>query len=461
MARRSCSSAIQLSQTFNRDLTQEEWDRFQSVAVRVQELRVTSDSNWDNSTWIILSRWCPRGPLCPRLKRLMNFHISSYVSGPAKVMLMSPNLQHFQLSMRALEKSPPESSDLILLELQPVFHSVQSLSIDLQSAKDELPRAVEFWTFTQLHSLKIVHKLKLTPEIIHPLTAFPRLRSLDLHIQELDFGESEEEDSTSKLDLSNGFAELRALGLGGTLSDMSAFLEATTPTDLESISITISQDIVDALSSDERRQALNVVYSKFPDTLHRVSLAVENGSISNSDLIPAASDLVQPLHRLPDLRYFAFRADIYVALTDDSLRALTGLWPHLVSFEWTYAKRTLERMDENKITIAWADGAIPTVPTLIAFAQGHPELRRLTLPYVDLGSVPPLAEVPTLGHELELLVIHYLRPKVPLHHLGLALDRLFPDLDLPENLTNARRRGDELDAFLFALQSGRRGMHRA
>ncbi|KAI1788330.1 hypothetical protein LXA43DRAFT_646076 [Ganoderma leucocontextum] len=445
--------------TFNRDLTQEEWDRFRSVAIRVHDLRVTSDSNWDNSTWIILGRWCPRGPLCPRLKRLMSFHISNYVSGPAKIMLMSPTLQHFQLSMRALEKSPPESSDLILLDLQPVFRSVQSLSIDLQSGKDEPPRALEFWKCTQLCSLKVVHKLKLTPEIIQPLTTFPHLRSLDLHIQELKFGESEGGEE-SKLSLSGGFAELRELSLSGNLSYISAFLEATTPTDLESLSITISQHIVDDLSADERRQELNSMYSKFPHSLRCLSLAIENGSVPDSDLIPSASDLIEPLHRLPDLHRFTFRADIYVALTDDYLKALEGLWPRLARFEWTYAKRTLERMDENNISVTWSAGTIPTVPTLIAFAQAHPELRRLTLPYVDLNSVPPLAEVPVLGHGLELLAIHYLRPKVPLHTLGLALDRLFPNLDLPENLTNARRRGDELDAFLFALQSGRRGAHR-
>ena len=389
----------------------------------------------------------------------MNFHISSYVSGPAKIMLMSPILQHFQLSMRALEKSPPESSDLILLELQPVFHMVQSLSIDLQSAKDETPRVVEFWKCTQLHSLKVVHKITLTPEILQPLTTLPHLRSLDLHIQELDFGESEDEEDP-KPSLSGGFAELRELSLSGKLADISAFLEATAPPNLKSLSITISQDIVDDLSADDRRRELYAVYTKIPDALHRLSLSLENGNVSDSDLIPRASDFIAPLHRLSDLRRLAFRADIYVPLADADLSALEGRWPRLAGFEWTYAKRTLERMDENKISVAWGDGTLPAVRTLVALARGHPELRRLTLPYVDLGSVPPLAEVPVLGHGLELLVIHYLKPKVPLHMLGLVLDRLFPDLDLPENLTNARRRGDELDAFLFALQSGRRGAHR-
>nr|VWO95713.1 cAMP dependent protein kinase catalytic subunit [Ganoderma boninense] len=360
----------------------------------------------------------------------MNFHVSSYVSGPAKIMLMSPTLQHFQLSMRALEKSPPESSDLILLELQPVFHSVQSLSIDLQSGKDETPRTIEFWTCTQLHTLKVVHKLALTPEIIQPLTTFPHLRSLDLHIQNINFGESESEEQP-RPSLSGGFAELRELSLSGKLSDISAFLEATAPPDLESLSITITQDIVDDLSADDRRRELDSVYSKIPSTLHRLSLALENGNVSDSDLIPRAADLLAPLHRLPDLRRLAFRTDIYVALADADLRALADRWPRLAGFEWTYAKRTLERMDENKISVAWGDGTVPAVPTLIAFAQAHPQLRRLTLPYVDLGSVPPLAEVPALAHGLELLVIHYLRPKVPLHMLGLVLDRLFPDLTCP------------------------------
>ena len=97
---------------------------------------------------------------------------------------------------------------------------------------------------------------------------------------------------------------------------------------------------------------------------------------------------------------------------------------------------------------------------VIAFAKAHPALERLTLPYVDLASVPEIAEVPVLGHELQLLTVHFLKPKLSLHRLGLVLDRLFPDLYLPENLGECKRRGDELNAFLFALQAGRRGTHR-
>ncbi|TBU22330.1 hypothetical protein BD311DRAFT_770639 [Dichomitus squalens] len=447
------STAGEAYYTFNRDITPKEWVRFQSLAIRVHELRVTSDANWDNSTWIILSRWCPRGPLCPRLKRLLNFHISSYVSGPAKMMLMSPNLQHIQLSMRGLEKSPPEVSDLILGELQPVFQRVESLSIDLQSGKDDPPRAVEFWQLAHLRSLRVLHKVKLTPDLLRSLTTFPSLCSLSLNIQEIDLGESED----TKLELSSGFPELRDLGVGGKLADTAIFLENTSPPELESLTITISQNIVDDLSVDDRRQQLDSVYSKFPRSLHRLTVIIENGSVSDPDLIPSAADLIEPLHWLPSLRRLTFRADIYIPIKDDDLRALEGLWPDLTGFEFTFTKRGLDKMDED--SISWTD-SIPAVPTVIAFAKAHPQLRRLTLPYVDLASVPGISEVPMPNHGLELLTIHFLKPKLSLHRLGLAVDRLFPHLDLPENLGDCKRRGDELNAFLFALQAGRRGAHR-
>lgn len=369
------------------------------------------------------------------------------------MMLMSPNLQHFQLSMRALEKSPPEISDLVLGELQPVFRGVESLSIDLQSGKDDSPRVVEFWTLTHLRSLRVVHKIKLTPDILRPLTTFPNLHTLSLNIQEMDLDESED----TKLDLTGGFPELRDLSLSGKLSDVTAFLETTSPTSLDALAITISQNIVDDLSADDRREQLDALCAKFPRSLRRLTLTLENGSVSDSDLVPSAADLVEPLRWLPSLRRLVFRADIHIPIRDDDVKALEGLWPELVGFEYTFTKRGLEKLDDD--SFSWGDG-VPAVPTVIAFAKAHPALERLTLPYVDLASVPEIAEVPVLGHGLQLLTVHFLKPKLSLHRLGLVLDRLFPDLYLPENLGECKRRGDELNAFLFALQAGRRGTHR-
>ena len=121
-------------------------------------------------------------------------------------------------------------------------------------------------------------------------------------------------------------------------------------------------------------------------------------------------------------------------------------------------------MTRDSTPYHWGDPP-PSIATLATFAAAHPHLTRLTVPALDLSEVPDVATVPHLRHGLRTLRISTLINDAPLLPFALALDLLFPNLDLravdskavvPNGSTECSQ---QLFAMLLAVQTGRVGAY--
>ncbi|KAF9062360.1 hypothetical protein BDP27DRAFT_1336711 [Rhodocollybia butyracea] len=141
--------------------------------------------------------------------------------------------------------------------------------------------------------------------------------------------------------------------------------------------------------------------------------------------------IFEPLLELRTLKLL--RYSIPLSLTDQNTARIARAWPHLEELELT--------------AVSW-DGAIPTVDSLVYFAQYCPNLELLTYP-IRLGSIPiePASLIPpTLSlHPLRVfncsLEADVLNPPT----IALALHQIFPNL---KRVYGAGNRWDEVQQIL-------------
>ncbi|KAI0644990.1 hypothetical protein C8Q79DRAFT_927267 [Trametes meyenii] len=466
---------------FDDDITDGDWSRFQEYASRVRELHMGSEiPKIHANVWTTLTRRCLDKPLLPSLQRLTGLKLDAM--SMCYTMLFSSTIKHLALETDAY--SDAGAIGVAAKLVMPILGRLTSLVVDDKYyADNEERQAVSVWTLTHLHALTVKRKATLTVPIVQALATFPHLRQLTLDIKSIPSASDTQERIA-------GFDQLRELSLSGSVTNVSAFLTFVAPLHLESLEI-ISQQLCHDQQGPPMERRLEKAFSKLPPSLRRIQVSLQ--CACNRVHFEDGEKLFQPLRPLHALQRleFAFHG-VTFSLKDRLLRALTDAWPNLSVFEvatrqmsnqssYKYSRYDTppldfyvktERVVFEDVQVGLSaynllDHVPPTIPTLAAFVGAHAHLERLVLPSIDLDAVPDIASVPLLDHALKTIEVCELDAGVPLLEFALALDLLFPNLDLADARRAVARgrdesaRTDELRLLLLALRIGRTGAYRA
>ncbi|KAI0764401.1 hypothetical protein BD413DRAFT_482852 [Trametes elegans] len=415
---------------FTGGITDENWQRFQVYASRVRQLVMSRDERYGRSpsetAWMVLMQRS-HGPLLPRLE-----HLAVSCSVGALMMLLSPTLTHLDWRITVSFNPNRGLADLLLEMVEPHFAHLKSLTLyEYDVANHKLPGKIDVCALTHLHELSVDHHIVLTASTLRSLVMFPYLRKLALMFELT----PEELSALAQTKLEPGFFQLQELNLHAKLEEITAFLEATEPPCLDSLSIT-RQCSFFRLPREPLYHALHMVYTKIPRRIRALHLRLLNvdGYYPNEPEAQdvTASRLVPPaLQTLPDLRELTISVEgLGTRLKDEHLRTLCAAWPALTRFEYTASAKS---------SGVRAPTRPPTFGTLLDFARAHPALVQLVLPTLSAEGMPEpgfgsdgasgaRATPPHRG--LRLLRFCGLARKTSIPRLALALDRAFPALDV-------------------------------
>ncbi|KAI8978261.1 hypothetical protein BD414DRAFT_466320 [Trametes punicea] len=468
-------------QMFTDALTNVDWIKFQEHALRVRELHLGDINKIHSTVWILMTQRFPHGPLLPRLERLTGFKIDS--NSLSYATLFSPTIRHLELEVEG--EAEPGIVRMVVQAAQPTLASTLTLILgEPEHTYPERPPDVAFWRSTQLHTLKLTQGAPLTIEAIKSLASFPNLRVLHLWISSMpDIREDEK---------FPGFASLRELALTGRVGDMCAFFAATTPPSLDSLSIKAERLCATERSrkgnSYERSErSMEPICASLTPSLRRFR-AMLLCDCTTEYHFPDSEKVLRPLSAAAGLRSvsFTFKGGKF-HMSDASLAAVEHAWPELLEFEVTTRPAPPRYHDYGgyrpMVTVpvsveGYSSSPLrntndhPTIKTLALFASAHPALERLIVPSIDLDALPDLDTVPLLEHKLRHFSVCTLAGGVGLLDYAIALDMLFPSLNLAaargktaahdddSTTTVGQARSDELQLLLLALQTGRTGEYR-
>ncbi|KAI9064774.1 hypothetical protein FKP32DRAFT_1675313 [Trametes sanguinea] len=345
----------------------------------------------------------------------------------------------------------------------------------------------------QLRTLKVVRPFALSIDQLQALSAIPNLHSLQLTLENVPKG------STKPIP---GFPQLRDLALSGSLQDITAFVAITSPPALGSL--TISSEL--ACHADSAIKAVEDFIKSAPALLpastRRLRLSMTCTCASNSTVhFQNPGMLFEPLRALAGLQALEFTFTMKFHLPDSTLSALRDAWPELRVFrvasvkkpskrrgageygyednyipehefvyrpEWAvprarrHSNGTVVGFDEPPETPELRTDDPPTLATITAFAHAHPHLEGLEVPFLDLDNLPASNTVPVPEHALREFRVSQLPAGRPLFDCALALDALFPHLDLGDaRLAVAKGEEDRMDELLLILLGLRMGRLRA
>ena len=314
-------------------------------------------------------------------------------------------------------------------------------------------------SLSHLQELEIAQMITVEATLVGALLAFPHLRKLELSMK-LDLPAGAEEGFFP------GFVALRDLHITGTPDHLSRFLDVTVPPRLESLALTV----LDWFPITEEAAIAHL----HAGIAHLARAPTPRFALQFDALcqpIPSIIDVLAPAMLLAHLTHVAVRIErleLALPVTHADLGAIAIAWPRLVELELSVASTGDE---EDVLDVLDA----PTAQVLACFAERHPDLVRLTLPFVDLAmDFPELASVPVLDHGLKTLRVSIIEgePAPRLRAFAMLIDRLFPNLDLAEvqypcdgrHIPGEDRRMEnwcEVEQMLLALQTGRTGAHRS
>ncbi|KAH9851092.1 hypothetical protein C2E23DRAFT_733819 [Lenzites betulinus] len=418
------------------------------------------------TVWAALTQRCPRGPLLPRLENLYRFRMNK--SSPCYTMFMSPSLKRLGLTFCLKDGTEHSIIQMVVRVIQPSLRSIQHLA--LNDLRFRLPYehhpTIPFWELTQLHTLQVGSEIRqgcaLRMQELACLGSFQHLRTLRMCLANfrLVLGEPT---ATGM-----GFYSLRELKLFGCLGDICAFIVAAAPPSLELLSIHAHslcdrEDVEDGphLQSvlPNGVRSLAPIYAKLTPSLRRFEANLEC-NCCGAHHFPDSDALLDPLRAAPKLRSISFVfKGTQPLLGNGTLPALQDEWPELAEFKFS----ELPPMKSSFYDEAPSGAVEPlSVQALGVFTHAHPHLTRLTVSFMDLRVVPDIATIPLLDHGLQHLSFSRLEDHVGLFPFALALDMLFPRLDvsgarsLTPHSQSWYNRNAELQLLLLALQTGRR-----
>ncbi|RPD57419.1 hypothetical protein L226DRAFT_615084 [Lentinus tigrinus ALCF2SS1-7] len=436
---------------FSKPITEGEWAYFHRFAARVRELQVSGNASQglnrvEDSTWCTLARHPLNGPLFPRIERLINLRFSSPITSITQFSLfLSPCLRHVGLDMSVYTTRilPQEQVTMFILEVASIVSQLESLTI---RGDDIL--GLEFWKLSSLHRLTVEPPSRPTRSIIQSLMGFKHLRSLSMHLT----GETYSLDNEA---MGEGFLQLRELHLSGSSDKIRSLLIISAPPSLESLDMEMRYESQDE-QGDRRVDDLSFIYAILPPSMRCFRVVFHNTHlprIHNAEWThsPAFFD---NLGSLPaNIRRLSFHFyNLYAYVKDEHLQAFKATWPGLTAFMFTYGQKIRDLIPTEIVMTA------PKVSTIAAFATNHPRLAQLALPAISCQScsIPPLLDLPVAAH-VKLITVPDFEPDDGLYELAVALDRLFPNLQL-DTVDWEDTRAGVLRILLLGLQTGRQSV---
>ncbi|OSC98449.1 hypothetical protein PYCCODRAFT_1397131 [Trametes coccinea BRFM310] len=459
-----------------RDLVSEpDWARFQTYAVRVRSLYLGYTSNIHANVWIILARLAGGDPLIPNLERLTGFVVDE--SSICQTILLSPTIRELELVISQTANAGVVR--MLMDSAQSTFFTLDRLTISHACRRyTSQPPMVQFWTFTQLQTLRVTHEVSLTIDELQAFAAFPNLRCLDLKLE-----------LVADVDPSSipPFAQLRDLSLSGEVANIAKFVASTSLPALNSVALSCPVLCADgSTSGPPGRNTMNTWSDFLPMSIRQFRLSV-TCTCDSQHHRSKLGNLLERLRLLTELRglHLTFTPGILPShmLPNDKLFSLRDAWPELRALKVGTLEGAERRNDHHNSgyrrryrSISWErrrheriprhEPSSPTLSSLAAFANGHPHLRILEVPSLDLRAIPILDQVPILGHALREFRVEKLVFGAPVFECALVLNLLFPHLDLrnARTTTGASTDSDQrdqllLDGILLGLQAGRTGSH--
>ncbi|KAI0753404.1 hypothetical protein C8Q80DRAFT_511544 [Daedaleopsis nitida] len=452
---------------FSRLISDDEWSRFQQYSPRVRILNLARDADHGHaihsSVWMVLAFQCQQSrPLLPFLHSILGFAISKSSSdGLAELALLrTSTIRHLELDMSTGSSKLP--ADVFSEAIQPMLMQLDTLHIKddphhhSHLVHTQHSKGIHYWELKQLRTLHVVDAISCTTSFAVSLMGLPHLSSLALKIIDVEV-------AAKDLHATHSFNALKDLTLGGCLEEFHAFMDSLSSRlpALQSLSLTVHE--INEGTQEYILQQLHLLYaaldarplSNFQITFQSYDMMMALSFFGDATglLTPLHSKSWRPLRRLT----FHFQS-MFSHINDAELRAFVTACPELVAFEFVHHPDVVNEMQEIGELPTFKDA--PTLSTITAFTTAHPHLERLTLPFFDVHSIPPLAEV-RAGHKLSWLDIVFLEPGPPIYAAALVLDRAYPNLELREHPgADFAVRGNELRLLLLGLQAGRRGTHR-
>ncbi|KAI0629724.1 hypothetical protein C8Q77DRAFT_304933 [Trametes polyzona] len=409
-----------------RDISDEEWARFQDYARCVRELYTASSKPVSSSVYMFLAKHCQNGQgLLPQLQTLDSFCVRPNELG--KILLLTPTLRRLVLVMDSCRREieDPVVIRTILQMIQdiaiPRLESLRVSPVDNYLRPEGLnPEITPYVQLAHLQELELISQCVLDKPMLEELLGFPVLRKLAIAVKIT----PEILDDDAPLP-AQGFKALRDLTVVGRTDSVTKFLQWTSPSSLEKL----------ALKYSNRAQLIDSrVLEASAQSLRQLELAFTSDCLPNGLL-----DALRPALELQALTHVVVKIRVEdgdsLPVTNSDMRTLADAWPHLVHFEVN-----IDEIEDEDEVIDQDDAPVyPSPGDLVAFAERHPHLVRLVWPYLSTngnGNDDPHwrtpGTVPALNHGLQVFRLCLVADlgSQGYRQLAMFLDRLFPSLDL-------------------------------
>ncbi|KAI9064775.1 hypothetical protein FKP32DRAFT_1591148 [Trametes sanguinea] len=457
---------------FCASISEADWARFQTYAFRVRSLYLGCKHSVHASVWVILARLTGRSPLLPNLERLAGFVMDEF--SICQLILLSPTIRELEL---VIGQSTHAGVVRMLMDcVKSTLLTLNSLTVDRdfrRSSFDRVPLE-QLWNFTQLQTLRISQEVFLAVDELEVLATFHNLQSLQLNLERMDY---------IPPGSIGGFPQLRDLDLSGETRDILGFMTSIDLPALESV--TLSSSFLCAgypALGTQRESTMRTLLAFLPSAVQRLCLSVTCSGGPEDGHATRLNEMIEELRPLTGLHSLRLTLAPRIwspdVLSSDVLQSLRAAWPELRVFKVGAVQDSIQnsaplegRQRHRSPSLGRPARRLGlkslTLSSVAAFASGHPHLKILELPSLDLGAIPDLNLVPMLGHTLREIHVDELVLYAPAVECALVLDRLFPHLDLRKTRNAVGVSKDDLQGLtllrgiLLGLQAGRGGSHLA
>ncbi|CDO72592.1 hypothetical protein BN946_scf184985.g11 [Trametes cinnabarina] len=344
--------------------------------------------------------------------------------------LLHSSITHLDLGKPEHVNSGSSALSLMVDIVRPHLPHIESLSLPsmmIRQTNDRDHALIQLAAFAHLRVMRLqnVEKYPLwTTATVTMIASFPKLREL-----EANFGfPADVRSSLHEKKIPMGFFELRKLTLVATPPDIAAFLDATDPPCLDSLTMVVSERRTAPvgrvyLSTED----LERFYPLIPRCIRRIELFLtqfHSPYARHPSLDLSASRLLHPVLRdLDTLREISVSVEHAAAgITDEDMRELCATWPNLTHFEFVRWHGSLSSASYYT--------TLPRFSTMLDFIRAHPHLVHLALPTLCVAGIPDVGTTVTAFPHVRHLRIGRLVRGTPLVPLAIALDSAFPNLDL-------------------------------
>ncbi|KAI0366698.1 hypothetical protein BV20DRAFT_1055365 [Pilatotrama ljubarskyi] len=417
-------------------VTQPDWVRFQEYAKRVQGLRwhFARSRPVHRTVWIMLERKSAGQPLLPRLRTLAL--MSLRVNDPVTLtVLLAPSVRNLRLSF---EDGLTMPEDLTHTRLSPVgillqlaIEAVPQLStLHIESGlPKQMPTLPYFSPLVHLNGLEKLDLLYsgavVDYQTLQLFSHIPSLRNLLVQLSLADAGQADD------LRFGEAFERLGELHLSGSIYEIRRVIQASNFLNLTSFALSVSI----ANTIEDLKDALAAICNRMPQSIDDANLFC-SAAISSPAM--SLAEILRPYLSFDKLGTMDVEFDNYVPRVDDhDCLAFARAWPSLTRFHLScWMPETHRRRPDPPPQ--------PTVLGLAEFARHCPRLDLLTLPYLDVWTLPSPRSVPRSGQEAlrHLQIAEYLGGETAnLLDLALILDLLFPRLGCERSVTLQSRSG--------------------